>query len=242
VTNQTAARRERYARALLGPDAAGTLDAAADEMLDAVMAVADEEIAATQYARALAVPPPGEAAAYIRDRLTPAAPAVQPPAADRATPSRRAELRDEIAAAIWERQNPGRRYADCDYRWRADAEADAAAIMPVLYREWPWLRAEAEEVAPAVPAADRAAVFASVRPHTLASIACHLDARAVAIMRPDSQTYAEWQTVIAELRRMSDETQPAQHACGNCEGIDPATCLTNSGRTADETPQPGARS
>jgi hypothetical protein len=38
-----AARRDRYAQALLGPDAAGTLDAAADEMLNAVLAVADAE-------------------------------------------------------------------------------------------------------------------------------------------------------------------------------------------------------
>ncbi|MFR9794279.1 hypothetical protein ACL07V_37595 [Streptomyces sp. MB22_4] len=42
------------------------------------------------------------------------------------------DLRDRIAAAIWERQNPGRRYADCEYRWRADAEADADAVLSVL--------------------------------------------------------------------------------------------------------------
>jgi hypothetical protein len=41
-------------------------------------------------------------------------------------------LRDRIAAAIWERQNPGRRWADCEYRWRADAEADADAVLAVL--------------------------------------------------------------------------------------------------------------
>lgn len=41
-------------------------------------------------------------------------------------------LRDRIAAAIWERQNPGRRYADCEYRWQADAEADADAVLAVL--------------------------------------------------------------------------------------------------------------
>ena len=44
----------------------------------------------------------------------------------------RAVLRDRIAAAIWERQNPGRRWADCEYRWRADAEEDAAAVLAVL--------------------------------------------------------------------------------------------------------------
>jgi hypothetical protein len=41
-------------------------------------------------------------------------------------------LRDRIAAAIWERQNPGRRWADCEYRWQADAEADADAVLSVL--------------------------------------------------------------------------------------------------------------
>jgi hypothetical protein len=54
------------------------------------------------------------------------------PSTGRAVPSRRAGLRDEIAAAIWERQNPGRRYADCEYRWKADAEADADAVLAVL--------------------------------------------------------------------------------------------------------------
>ena len=36
-------------------------------------------------------------------------------------------LRGQYAAAIRERQNPGRHHADCEYRWRADAEADAEA-------------------------------------------------------------------------------------------------------------------
>lgn len=44
----------------------------------------------------------------------------------------RRELRDRIAAAIWERQNPGRQWADCEYRWRADAEEDADAVLSVL--------------------------------------------------------------------------------------------------------------
>jgi hypothetical protein len=48
------------------------------------------------------------------------------PAADRAA------LRDRIAAAIWERQNPGRRWADCEHPWGADAEEDADAVLSVL--------------------------------------------------------------------------------------------------------------
>ncbi|MDX2986413.1 ParB N-terminal domain-containing protein [Streptomyces caniscabiei] len=64
-------------------------------------------------------------------------------------PSRRAGLRDEIAAAL----------EAADYRLDMRRGDLADAIMPVLYREWPWLRAEAEDAASAVvPAADRAAL------------------------------------------------------------------------------------
>lgn len=42
-----------------------------------------------------------------------------------------ADVRDQIAAAIWERQNPGRRYADCEHPWMADAEEDADAVLRV---------------------------------------------------------------------------------------------------------------
>ena len=51
-----------------------------------------------------------------------------------------AYLRDLYAAAIWERQNPGRHYADCEYRWRADAEADADAVLRVRDRHLEQLR------------------------------------------------------------------------------------------------------
>ncbi|MFF7880998.1 hypothetical protein ACH40F_08030 [Streptomyces sp. NPDC020794] len=43
-----------------------------------------------------------------------------------------AGLRDQLAAAIWERQNPGRRYTDCEHPWQADAEADADAVLAAL--------------------------------------------------------------------------------------------------------------
>lgn len=64
-------------------------------------------------------------------------------------PPRRAGLRDEIAQAL----------EAADYRLDMRRGDLADAIMPVLYREWPWLRAEAEEAAASVvvPAADRAA-------------------------------------------------------------------------------------
>jgi hypothetical protein len=166
------------------------------------------------------------------------------PAADRATPSRRAGLRDEIAAAIWERQNPGRRWADCEHPWGADAEEDADAIMPVLYREWPWLRAEAEDTAPAEPATDRAAQRDRIAEavDSLQGTAHHLppetrqrviEAVAGAVLpaltaRAALRGAADWfdadersvarmfgHQVAAELRRMADEAQPAA-GCPQC--------------------------
>jgi hypothetical protein len=72
-------------------------------------------------------------------------------------PSRRTGLRDQLAAALYERERPPRepRWAEaypCD---REVFEAMADTARTVLYREWPWLRAEAEdaatETAPANP-------------------------------------------------------------------------------------------
>ncbi|MDX2658278.1 hypothetical protein PV402_39520 [Streptomyces scabiei] len=64
-------------------------------------------------------------------------------------PSRRAGLRDEIARAL----------EAADYRMDMRRGDLADAVLPVLYREWPWLRAEAEDAASVVvPAADRAAL------------------------------------------------------------------------------------
>jgi hypothetical protein len=84
-------------------------------------------------------------------------------------------LRDRIAAAIWERQNPGRRWADCEYRWRADAEADADAVLAVL-------PAPADRPAILREAADVAARFNS-----------------------DCQNCAVELEVATKLRRMADE-------------------------------------
>lgn len=66
---------------------------------------------------------------------------------------------------------------------------------------------------PVPPPTNRAALLhetADVRPQTLTSVAAHLDARAVAILRPDSQTFAEWQAIAALLRRVAAEEQPAE--------------------------------
>ncbi|MFF1297965.1 MULTISPECIES: hypothetical protein [unclassified Streptomyces] len=65
------------------------------------------------------------------------------PATDQTSPSRRAGLRDDIAAVLREHgvvhfggQVPGDEYDCC-----------ADAVLAVLYREWSWLRAEAEDAA-----------------------------------------------------------------------------------------------
>jgi hypothetical protein len=81
-------------------------------------------------------------------------------------PSRRAGLRDELRRAVCEAEG---------FAWDSDMlEPDeygdhADTVLAVLYREWPWLRAEAEDASAAVvPAADRAAlktrITAAVQP------------------------------------------------------------------------------
>jgi hypothetical protein len=71
-------------------------------------------------------------------------------------PSRRAGLRDELRRAVCEAEG---------FVWDSDMlEPDeygdhADTVLAVLYRAWPWLRAEAEDAASVVvPAADRAAL------------------------------------------------------------------------------------
>lgn len=69
----------------------------------------------------------------------------QPHAADQTAPSRRAGLRDEIAAVV-------EGFGDVDQHAMADA------VLTVLYREWPWLRAEAEDASATVSAEEMVAV------------------------------------------------------------------------------------
>jgi hypothetical protein len=65
------------------------------------------------------------------------------------TPSRRAGLRDAIAAAL----------EDADYRRDMRRGDLADAVLPVLYQEWPWLRAEAEDAAPTTNTTDAVEVL-----------------------------------------------------------------------------------
>lgn len=156
---------------------------------------------------------------------------------EQTSPSRRAGLRDEIAAAIWERQNPGRRYADCEHPWQADAEADADAVLPVLYRAWPWLRAEAEEAALLPAPVDRAAVLRDFLWRLEQSAG---DAAAEKFLddNPDLAALLAAPSAVV-VRRATDETQGEAdpRPCGECshpkgahtEGEDPVS----PGRCAD---------
>lgn len=121
-------------------------------------------------------------AAYDASRAVPV-----PPPADQTA------LRDRIRRALCEASGNG-------FMWGTDMlEPDeygevAAAVLAVLPEQ-----------------TDRAAeALAAIRPQTLTALASHIDARAVAILRPDSQTYAEWQTMAALLRRVAAEEQPAE--------------------------------
>lgn len=118
-----------------------------------------------------------------------AAPAVPvPPTTSTADhPSRRAGLRDQLRRAVCEAEG---------FTWDSDMlEPDeygdhADTVLAVLYREWPWLRAEAEDAAPA----DRAAVLREAA-ETLWN---HPRASAI-----DS----DFRGASDVLRRMADETQ-----------------------------------
>lgn len=51
-------------------------------------------------------------------------------------------------------------------------------------------------------------------------------------------TVATWKRAADLLRRMADEEQqPEGHSCGNCDGIDPDTCLFNPNRPPEQCPR-----
>lgn len=104
---------------------------------------------------------------------------------------------EAIAAAVWEcceHSDSGLVIDDP----RKIAVAAYAAVLAVL-----------------PPPAARAAVLPPVRPHTLTAVASHLDARAVAILHPGSETYREWQAVVSWLRGLAAKApQPERSDVG----------------------------
>jgi hypothetical protein len=75
------------------------------------------------------------------------------PPRDQPSPSRRAGLRAEIAKTIHRYDNHHALSGNDIPSKHHYGEADA--VLALLYREWPWLRAEAEDAEPAEPFADR---------------------------------------------------------------------------------------
>ncbi len=78
--------------------------------------------------------------------------------AGQATPSHRAGLREQLAGALiawtYRGKEPDPETGILE-TVRANAYSRADAVLVVLYREWPWLRAEAEDAKPPAEAADR---------------------------------------------------------------------------------------
>lgn len=117
-------------------------------------------------------------------------------ATDEAVPSRRAGLRDEIAEAL----------EAADYRMDMRRGDLADSVMPVLYRAWPWLRAEAEEATVLPATVDRAAVLRE------AADSAYRIARRLDDQQHDERAQGAWDVenaLRAELRRMAGETPTA---------------------------------
>lgn len=87
---------------------------------------------------------------------------------DHTTPTRRPGLRDEIAEALiaWTYRGKDPEHNGILETVRANAYSRADAVLAVLYREWPWLRAEAEETAPADQTALRDRTAAALYEHS----------------------------------------------------------------------------
>jgi hypothetical protein len=135
-----------------------------------------------------------------------AARTVQAPAADRAA------LRDRVAAAIWERQNPGRRWADCEHPWGADAEEDADAVLAVL------------------PApTDRAAVLSQTERDMLRYA---LDLAQEQMLSRGDEFGDGDQAAVTSLRRLTDEAQPAQPDGLRCVCGDPVQLMDDNDPTS----------
>ena len=123
-------------------------------------------------------------------------------------PSRRAGLRDELVKALG-------RIKTCPPVAHCREQADH--VLAVLYREWPWLRAEAEDAAAvSVPAADRAALSARIAaavqpllmdtlPKPIAAVRADEVADAVLAVLPAS---ADRAAVLREAVRRIEDGEP----------------------------------
>lgn len=128
------------------------------------------------------------------------------PTTDPTAPSRRAGLRDEIVAAVVRLHESGGLYA-------LDAGEDgriADAVLPVLYREWPWLRAEADDAAPADQTALRDRIADALHPllmDTLPKVIAAARAReaadaVLAVLPATTNQTADWDALVCEADRL----------------------------------------
>ncbi|MGW7498625.1 hypothetical protein ACWGKA_30645 [Streptomyces luteogriseus] len=140
---------------------------------------------------------------------------------DQTAPSRRAELHDEIVKALGliKTVPPV-----------AHRREQADHVLAVLYREWPWLRAEAEETAVLPVPTDRAAVE---------RVRAVLETEAVV-----GRSALEYRGLITSAL-LADEAQPAVEA--RCTCVDAGPAFAPAGHyadcpAADEAQQDGAQS
>jgi hypothetical protein len=124
------------------------------------------------------------------------------------------ELRDQIAATLADqptlRDQVAAAIDDVFTRWKAglgderpqDAIRDAVLAAVPAPVDRPAVLREAADVATQLPTPDCAEMSSLTNAW-------------------DQGTYA----VAKELRRKADEAQQPEHSCGNCEGVDPDTCL-----------------
>lgn len=121
------------------------------------------------------------------------------------TPSRRAGLRDEISKAIHRYDNhhalSGNDIPSRHHRGEADA------VMAILYREWPWLRAEAEELTEARAAVARVQALADEYPAGIDTALIHqaLDQPAPAPAATEATERDKTTRVFAALHRSAEQ-------------------------------------
>jgi hypothetical protein len=118
---------------------------------------------------------------------------------DQTTPSRRAGLRDEIVNAL------GRIKTVPPVAHRRE---QADHVLAVLYRAWPWLRAEAEEARLHDPVSSVGQAAHSARGAVLREAADYAEATAEMLRsQREFKRSAGALDVMTVLRRLADETQ-----------------------------------
>lgn len=137
----------------------------------------------------------------------------------------RANLRDRIAEALisWTYRGKDPEHGGILATVRANAYSRADAVLAVLPEP-----------------ADRAAVLSTTERDMLRYA---LDLAQEQMFSRGDEFTEDDQAAVDRLRRMAGETPATTeaHTCGNCEGVDPDTCLTNPNRPAAGARQDGSQ-